>query len=139
MFGVSYGFSKQRSLTYYVKERNEQNARRKYEDLVEEAKLAFEAQEKKEEAELAAKDGGNSLLTQFHVSTLNHTNSTMTCTLNGNQSNLKPKNKRTGFTSSGFLFILIANYSDHIRNDHTALERTGLYLINWGSLISVFY
>ncbi|KAJ3323911.1 hypothetical protein HDV06_000887 [Boothiomyces sp. JEL0866] len=57
VFGVSYGFSKQRSLTYYVKDRNEQNSRRKYEDLVEEGKLAFEAQEKKEEAELAKKDG----------------------------------------------------------------------------------
>ncbi|KAJ3334106.1 hypothetical protein HDU76_010228 [Blyttiomyces sp. JEL0837] len=55
--GVWWGFSKQRSLTRFVKDRNEAIEKRHYEDLVEEGKVAFEAAYNREQAGKAAKHG----------------------------------------------------------------------------------
>ncbi|KAI8833876.1 ATP synthase E chain-domain-containing protein [Chytriomyces cf. hyalinus JEL632] len=56
-FGVFYGYSRQRSLTLHVKEQNEENEFRAYADLVEEAKVAFEAAYNREQAVKAAPYG----------------------------------------------------------------------------------
>ncbi|TPX63312.1 hypothetical protein CcCBS67573_g08714 [Chytriomyces confervae] len=56
-FGVFYGYSRQRSLTLHVKEQNEEKEFRAYADLVEEAKIAFEAAYNREQAVKAAPYG----------------------------------------------------------------------------------
>ncbi|KAI8612439.1 ATP synthase E chain-domain-containing protein [Chytriomyces sp. MP71] len=52
--GVFYGYTRQRSLTLHVKEQNEEKEFRHYADLVEEAKVAFEAAYNREQAAKAA-------------------------------------------------------------------------------------
>ncbi|KAJ3084554.1 hypothetical protein HK102_000623 [Quaeritorhiza haematococci] len=55
--GVWYGMSRQYSLTRFVKARNEAEEKKHYDELVEEARVAYEAHINREEAEAAAKDG----------------------------------------------------------------------------------
>jgi hypothetical protein len=56
--GVWWGYSKQRSLTRLVKDRNEEAERTHFEELVEEGKVAFEAAYNREQAAKATKAGG---------------------------------------------------------------------------------
>jgi hypothetical protein len=60
-FGIYYGWSHKASLTHFVAQRNELQKQSRYEELVEEAKLAFETQYNKEQAVLAKAQGGTLL------------------------------------------------------------------------------
>ncbi|KAJ3113828.1 hypothetical protein HDU96_002870 [Phlyctochytrium bullatum] len=53
LFGVYWGYSKKSSLTNFVKAREHEQERKHYEELVEEAKIAFEAAYNREQAEKA--------------------------------------------------------------------------------------
>jgi hypothetical protein len=55
--GIGYGWNKYNSLTHYVKNRNELENKQKYLDLVEEAKIAFDAHKMAELSVLAKADG----------------------------------------------------------------------------------
>ncbi|KAI9009742.1 hypothetical protein BC832DRAFT_591082 [Gaertneriomyces semiglobifer] len=55
--GVFYGYTHKASLTSFVQRRKEENAKKHHDDLIEEARLAFEAQQNREEAVLAKKAG----------------------------------------------------------------------------------
>ncbi|KAI8922391.1 hypothetical protein PhCBS80983_g01486 [Powellomyces hirtus] len=55
--GVFYGYSHKQSLINYVHTRKEERARLHHNDLIEEAKLAYEAQVNREQAVLAKKAG----------------------------------------------------------------------------------
>ncbi|KAJ3208280.1 hypothetical protein HDU83_002863 [Entophlyctis luteolus] len=54
LFGGIYGYSRHRSLTLFVRERNEETEYQNYAALVEEAKVAFEAAYNREQAAKAA-------------------------------------------------------------------------------------
>jgi hypothetical protein len=56
--GVSYGYSRKQSLTSFVQHRQEEEKQHRYEELVEEAKIAFDTFEMKKMAAEAKKDGG---------------------------------------------------------------------------------
>ncbi|TPX65578.1 hypothetical protein SpCBS45565_g05094 [Spizellomyces sp. 'palustris'] len=55
--GVFYGFTHKASLTRFVQQRKEEAFRKHHEELIEEAKVAYEAQVNKEQAVLAKKAG----------------------------------------------------------------------------------
>jgi Holliday junction resolvasome RuvABC endonuclease subunit len=57
--GISYGFSRKQSLTSFVHMRKEEEKQQRYEELVEEAKIAFDTYEMQKMAVEAKKDGGN--------------------------------------------------------------------------------
>ncbi|KAJ3124797.1 hypothetical protein HK100_011099 [Physocladia obscura] len=54
LFGGVYGYTRQKSLSLYVREQNEESEFRAYADLVEEAKVAFEGAYNREQAAKAA-------------------------------------------------------------------------------------
>eukprot|EP00842_Homolaphlyctis_polyrhiza_P005822 jgi/Hompol1/6240/HPOL_004899-RA len=56
-FGIWWGWTRYHSLTRFVKDRAELQEKTHYKELVEEAKIAFEAQYNREQAKLAAKAG----------------------------------------------------------------------------------
>ena len=59
--GLYWGYSRHNSLTHFVAERTAAKEKTHYEDLVNEAKIAFESQYNKEQGALAKKQGIDSI------------------------------------------------------------------------------
>ncbi|KAI8898293.1 hypothetical protein BC833DRAFT_590536 [Globomyces pollinis-pini] len=55
--GVWYGWNRQNYLTHHVKQRSLDHKRIHYEELVEEAKIAYDTKLQKEQAKIAKRDG----------------------------------------------------------------------------------